>query len=168
VGREVSDGTIYGLLHPLGVRPGYDVGRVGWGSGLVPVDSAPPEGVRIIHVIPSGIACVRDEVSRAAPVNGRFEAYLSAVYGNEAVAQSLAAANGLVPNENGDVSVYVPAGLPIIIPAMCYAKEGASAVTLQPSGTPEGDSGGSSNSAAWIVIIAVVILLIVGIKKLAS
>jgi hypothetical protein len=148
---------------------GWAAARIS-GTSSSPTDSASPEGVQIIHVIPEGIACVLDQVSEDAPVDGQFEAFLSAAYKNDALGRSLAEANGLVPNDVGQVSVYVPSDLPVVIPAMCYFKDGASAVTLQANGMPQESSSSSvTNAAVWLVAItAVIVLLIYGVKKLMS
>ena len=130
--------------------------------------SVPPEGVQLIHVIPAGISCVRDQISMNAPLDGRYDALLSAVYKDDLLAQTLVEANDLVPDATGQVSVYVPPGLPVVVPAMCYFKENASAVTLQANGTP-GSSGPSAADTAmgWLILAVVLIGVALLIKKLA-
>ena len=128
--------------------------------------SSPPTteagGVRPIHEIPDGIACVYDEITFPMPSDQSFMQILVAQYQDADVAQSLTDANGLNPDANGQVSIYVPTGEPVIIPEMCYPKPGAGAVTLQSTGTPaESVSGG-----AMVAGILLVVLLIGGLAVL--
>jgi hypothetical protein len=124
--------------------------------GAAAATSVPPQGVQPIHEIPAGVACVRDQVAYNAPIDGRYQAFLAAIYHDDQVATQLVTANQLIGGANGEVGIYVPPGLQIVIPAMCYSKEGASAVTLQAGGAP--DSGGSDTAetvTGWLVFAAI-------------
>jgi hypothetical protein len=135
------------------------------GRGPLQVDSIPAielEGVRIIHRIPAGLACVRDEAVRTMKTGESFEELLFAEYKDADVALDLADTNDLLPDEDGNLSVYVPPGDPVIIPEMCYPKDGADAVTLQSTGEPEQAMSGGAVLAGIIVIglgIAALMLL---------
>jgi hypothetical protein len=121
--------------------------------------SVPPQGVQPIHEVPAGVACVRDQVAYNAPIDGRYQAFLAAIYHNDQVAQELVVANQLIGGTNGEVGIYVPPGLQIVIPAMCYSKEGASAVSLQAGGEPS--SGGSDTAdtvTGWLVFAAILFI----------
>jgi hypothetical protein len=93
-------------------------------------------GVRIIHQVPGGMACVEDQVERKVQSGQDFKALLYTQYKDADVAETMAQANDLIPNSDGAVSVYVPAGDVVIIPAMCYSKSGADAVSLGATGQP--------------------------------
>jgi hypothetical protein len=131
----------------------------------VQVESVPApdlEGVRIIHRIPSGLACVRDEAVRTMKTGQSFEELLFAEYKDVDVVEQLADTNDLLPDENGNFSVYVPPGDPVIIPEMCYPKQGADAVTLQATGEPEQTLSGGAVLAGILVVgigIAALVLL---------
>ena len=102
-------------------------------------DAKPPTtdvGVRIIHQIPAGTACVEDQVERKVQQGQDFKALLYSQYKDTDVAETMAQANGLIASSDGSVSVYVPAGDVVIIPAMCYSKSGADAVSLGATGQP--------------------------------
>ena len=102
-------------------------------------DAKPPTtevGVRIIHEIPAGTACVEDQVDRKVQQGQDFRALLYSQYKDTDVAETMAQANGLIASSDGSVSVYVPAGDVVIIPAMCYSKGGADAVSLGATGQP--------------------------------
>jgi hypothetical protein len=135
------------------------------GPGRLQVESIPApdlEGVRIIHQIPGGIACVRDEAVRELQPGQSFEELLYIEYKDVDVALDLADTNDLVPDEDGNFSVYVPPGEPVIIPEMCYPKQGADAVTLQSTGQPEQTLTGGAVLAGIIVVgigIAALVLL---------
>ena len=136
-------------------------------QALVPaqVESTPDvelEGVRIIHQIPGGLACVRDEAVRTMATGQTFEELLFTEYKDVDVVEELADVNDLLPDEDGNYTVYVPPGEPVIIPEMCYPKQGADAVTLQSTGEPEDSLSGGSLLAGIIVIaigIAALVLL---------
>jgi hypothetical protein len=118
-----------------------------------------PQGVQPIHEIPEGVACVRDQVAYNAPIDGRYQAFLAAIYHDDEVARQLVTANQLIGGSNGEVGIYVPPGMQIVIPAMCYSKEGASAVSLQAGGTPS--SGGSDTAdtvTGWLVFAAILFI----------
>jgi hypothetical protein len=121
----------------------------------VQVESTPSielEGVRIIHQIPDGLACVRDEAVRTMATGQTFEELLFTEYKDVDVAQELADTNDLLPDEAGNYTVYVPPGEPVIIPEMCYPKQGADAVTLQSTGEPEATLSGGTVLVGLIVI----------------
>jgi hypothetical protein len=136
-----------------------------FGRGPLQVDSVPAlelEGVRIIHRIPGGLACVRDEAVRTMKAGESFEELLFAEYKDADVALDLAETNDLLPDEEGNFTIYVPPGEPVIIPEMCYPKEGADAVTLQSTGEPEQTLSGGAVLAGIIVVglgIAALMLL---------
>ena len=110
------------------------------------------EGVRIIHEIPSGLACVRDEAVRTMEAGQSFEALLFTEYKDVDVVQELADTNDLLPDEDGNFTLYIPPGEPVIIPEMCYPKQGADAVTLQSTGEPDQSLSGGAVLAGLIVV----------------
>jgi hypothetical protein len=120
--------------------------------------SVPPQGVQLIHTVPAGVACVRDQMSLSAPVDGDYDAFIGVVYKDATLGQTLAAANDLVPDTTGGPSVYVPPGLPVVLPAMCYFKEGADAVTLEPGGVPKPSGSSAADVATGWLIFAVILL----------
>jgi hypothetical protein len=139
--------------------------------GPLQVDSVPApelEGVRIIHRIPAGLACVRDEAVRTMKTGESFEELLFAEYKDVDVALDLAETNDLQPDEDGNFTVYVPPGDPVIIPEMCYPKDGADAVTLQSTGEPEQAMSGGAVLAGIIVIGLGIAALVLLWKRLSS
>lgn len=121
-------------------------------TGTTPVSE--PEGVHPIHVIPGGTACVRDQAERIMEPGQSFVDVLLAEYKDLDVVDALASANDLIPNDDGTVSVFVPPGVPIVIPEMCYPKEGAGSVSLQASGVPD-DSNQATFAGLLIVVLAI-------------
>ena len=124
----------------------------------VPTGSA-PEGVHIIHTIPSGVACVYDQAVRTMKPGQTFEELLRLEYEDADVAQQLAQQNDLLPSSDGTMAVFVPPHEPVVIPEMCYLKEGAGSVSLQATGVPDDSSGGAA--LAGFVLIALAIAAVV-------
>jgi hypothetical protein len=123
--------------------------------GPLQTDSVPAldlEGVRIIHEIPAGLACVRDEAVRTMEPGQSFEELLLTEYKDVDVARELADTNDLLPDETGQFTIYIPPDEPVIIPEMCYPKQGADAVTLQSTGEPESSLSGGTVLVGLIVI----------------
>jgi hypothetical protein len=139
--------------------------------GPVQVESIPApelEGVRILHHIPDGLACVRDEAVRTMPTGQTFEELLFAEYKDVDVAEELADTNDLLPDEDGNYNLYVPPGEPVIIPEMCYPKQGADAVTLQSTGEPRQTLTGEAVVAGMIVIAIAISALVLLWKRLTD
>jgi hypothetical protein len=111
-------------------------------------------GVRIIHQIPAGTACVEDQVERKVQQGQDFKALLYSQYKDADVAETMAQANDLIASSDGSLSVYVPAGDVVIIPAMCYAKSGADAVSLGATGQPNEPS-----PVGGLIVFILVLLL---------
>jgi hypothetical protein len=126
-----------------------------------PASSTPegPDGVHLIHTIPSGIACVYDQRVHVMLSGETLEDVLRDQYTNVDVVQALAEENDLTPNADGVVSAYVPPGDSVVIPEMCYPKSGAPSVTLASTGVPEDSAGGASINP--IVVIALILIAIV-------
>jgi hypothetical protein len=128
--------------------------------------SQPPTtdvGVHLIHHVPGGMACVQDQVERIVKPDETLKDLLYRQYEDPDVAETLAQQNDLVPDEQGAMTVYVPSGEPVVIPAMCYTKSGADAVSLQPSGEPEPPSPiGGFLVLAFILLILYLILIAAG------
>jgi hypothetical protein len=120
-------------------------------------------GVHLIHHIPGGTACVDDQVERIVKQGQSFKELLYTQYKDADVAETLAQSNDLVPDSQGQTAVYVPAGDRVIIPAMCYTKSGADAVSLGASGDPNPPSPiGGILVFAFILMVLYVILIAVG------
>jgi hypothetical protein len=127
--------------------------------------SVPPQGVQLIHSVPEGVACVRDQMSLNAPADGRYDAFIGSVYKDPNLGLTLAAANDLVPDTTGAPAVYVPPGLPVVLPAMCYFKEGAEAVTLQSNGEQEPSGSSAADVATGWLIFALILVFAVFIFR---
>lgn len=120
-------------------------------------------GVHLIHHIPAGTACVDDQVERIVKQDQSFEALLYTQYKVADVAETLAQSNDLLPDGQQQGVVYVPPGDRVVIPAMCYTKSGADAVTLGASGDPNPPSPiGGILVFAFILIVLYVILMAAG------
>jgi hypothetical protein len=142
-----------------------------FGRDHLQVDSIPApelEGVRIIHRIPANVACVRDEAVRTMKTGQSYEQLLFLEYKDADVALDLADTNDLQPDEDGNLSVYVPPGDPVIIPEMCYPKQGADAVTLQSTGEPQQTLSGGAVLAGIIVVGLGIAALVLVWKRLSS
>jgi len=128
--------------------------------------SQPPTtdaGVHLIHDIPGGTACVDDQVERIVQQGQSFKELLYTQYKDADVAETLAQSNDLLPDSQGQMAVYVPPGDRVIIPAMCYTKSGADAVSLGASGEPNPPSAiGGILVFAFILMILYVILVAAG------
>ena len=125
-------------------------------------------GVHLIHTVPDGLACVYDQAVRTVRADQTFEALLYAEYKDAEVAQQLAEANELLPGDDGTLQVYVPVGDPVVIPEMCYAKEGANAVSLQASGLPEESVSGEGAAAGLVIVVMLIGGLILTWRWLSS
>jgi hypothetical protein len=116
-------------------------------------------GVHLIHHIPGGTACVDDQVEWIMKQNQSFTDLLYSRYKDLDVAQKLAEQNNLVPDSQGAVTVYVPPGEPVVIPAMCYSKTGTDAVTLEASGDPAPPSPGHNLLVASVILVILYVIL---------
>jgi len=78
--------------------------------------------------------------------------------------ETLAQSNDLVADSEGQQpAVYVPPGDRVVIPAMCYTKSGADAVSLGAAGDPNPPSAiGGILVFAFILIVLYVILIAAG------
>ena len=146
--------------HLAGLRPAQEPAPTDTsGNG-----SQPPTtdvGVHLIHHIPAGTACVDDQVVRIVKQDQSFKDLLYTQYKDADVAETLAQSNDLLPDSQG--VVYVPPGDRVVIPAMCYTKSGADAVSLGASGDPNPPSPiGGILVFAFILIVLYVILMAVG------
>jgi hypothetical protein len=125
--------------------------------------SQPPTtdvGVHLIHHIPGGTACVDDQVERIMKQDQSFKDLLYTQYKDADVVETLAQANDLASDGEGQPTVYVPPGDRVVIPAMCYAKSGADAVSLDASGDQNPPSAiGGILVFAFILIVLYVILI---------
>ena len=128
--------------------------------------SQPPTtdiGVHLIHQIPGGMACVDDQVDRIVKQGQSFKDLLYTQYKDADVAETLAESNDLLPNSEGQTAIYVPPGDHVVIPAMCYTKSGADAVSLGAAGDPNPPSAlGGILVFAFILLVLYVILIAVG------
>ena len=160
-----SHGWKQGGAMPAGLTPLAPLQVLLLGARPMQDDSTPtapsPEGVHLIHQIPSGIACVYDQVIRTVKQDQSFEELLFAEYQNVDVAQQLAQENDLVPNADGSMTIFVPTGDPVVIPDMCYPKSSASAVTLQSTGVPD-ESSDHTSAAGFLLIALAVGALVLG------
>jgi hypothetical protein len=89
-----------------------------------------------------------------------FKDLLYTQYKDADVVETLAQANDLASDGEGQPTVYVPPGDRVVIPAMCYAKSGADAVSLDASGDQNPPSAiGGILVFAFILIVLYVILI---------
>ena len=152
-------------VRPAGLRPAQEPAPTDTtGNG-----SQPPTtevGVHLIHHIPAGTACVEDQVVRTVKQDQSFKELLYTQYKDADVAETLAQSNDLVAGSQGQGVVYVPPGDRVVIPAMCYTKSGADAVSLGASGNPNPPSPiGGILVFAFILIVLYVILIAAGNVK---
>jgi hypothetical protein len=120
-------------------------------------------GVHLIHHIPGGTACVDDQVERIMKQDQSFKDLLYTQYKDAAVVETLAQSNDLVADSEGQPAVYVPPGDRVVIPAMCYTKSGADAVSLGAAGDPNPPSAiGGILVFTFILIVLYVILIAAG------
>jgi len=152
-------------VRPGGLRPAQEPAPTDTtGSG-----SQPPTtevGVHLIHHIPAGTACVEDQVVRVVKQDQSFKELLYTQYKDAAVAETLTQSNDLLAGSEGQGVVYVPPGDRVVIPAMCYTKSGADAVSLGASGNPNPPSPiGGILVFAFILLVLYVILIAAGNVK---
>jgi hypothetical protein len=145
-----------------GSRPAQEPGPSDTsGNGSQP--STTDVGVHLIHHIPAGTACVDDQVERIVKQEQSFKELLYTQYKDADVAEALADSNDLIPDSQGQGAVYVPPGDRVVIPAMCYTKSGADAVSLGASGDPNPPSPiGGILVFAFILLVLYVILIAAG------
>ena len=74
-------------MSTLGTSRSPDMAMTWTAGKLGSTDTAPPQGVQLIHVIPDGVACVRDQIARDAPPNDELTAVIADAYKDEALAQ---------------------------------------------------------------------------------
>ena len=153
------------VVRLVGSPPIQEPAPVETAPGTSTVTSEPPrgEGVHLIHQIPGGFACVRNQISRPLLPEETFTQLLTAYYKDADVVDALVEANDLGPDAQGAMTVYVPPGNRVVIPEMCYSKRGADAVSLQASGEPEPASAWGSVIA--LVVVALVVAFVVGLFR---